>query len=480
MIPIAMGSQVMARGVRGLTIMEALAPGVTLHIDPDVLDQFRLGVPLKPGEETPISVRLAGVPTSVTVHRMTATVRVGTSATAPAPQSATVGITPDPRGGDDGVQYKVDVAPLARPRNVEIKLSGGDVLWAHGAVLSEDSYTLPDFAAQVNDYLDRLPAGTGDATLVFLVKSDTPGQLAISIDADQYTLSRLQTESWPSEVDGALRVDRTFDLDFGTVVDLPLAPIAAPAGRRVVLQRVSVDVAGDVGPERLLAGSAAPRAGEQATVSPDYFLAQPLTPPATLQGAGVSGLFTVDGATKLYVELQPDADGRPATGPPLAKTELELAPADPPEGARRQYAAFESPAALDAAHQYWMVVRGVQGVARVALRAATAGSAPLLVSRGGQTWKPIDGAGATRSTAALDLVYTPGADNRTVAVDLRLEGGNATPVATAEGFDPQPAVAPIVFEPVTPPPRGPLRLTARSRARGRLTLANVMQEYELA
>jgi hypothetical protein len=362
---------------------------------------------------------------------------------------------------------------------VQIKLSGGDALWAHGPILAEDTYTLPDFAAQVNEYLDRLPAGTGDATLVFLVKSDTPGRLSISIDADQYTLSRLQTESWPSEVDGALRVDRTFDLDFGTVVELPLAPVGPPAGRRVVLQRISVDVAGDGGPERMLAGATVPRVGEMATVSSNYFLAQPLTPPAALHGTGISGLFTVEGATKLYLELQADADGGPAAGSPLAQTELELTPTNPPARTRRWYAAFESPAVLDAGRQYWMVVRGVQGVAGVALRTATTDAAPLLISRGGQTWKSIDGAGSTCSAAALDLVYMPGADNRTVAVDLRLESSDATSVATIEGLDPQPAAAPVVFEPVAPG-RGPLRLTARSRARGRLTLANVMQEYELA
>lgn len=463
---------VRVHGQRGVGFPMA---GQVLDRVPDVavvLDPLSDAVELKVGAETEVAVALADVPVSATMRTFTARLRVADTGVAPAPQSMTVAITP---GGAAKTQFQVEVAGSRRPRGLELKLAGGDVFWTQAAALVEDEYQLPDFAAAVNAYLDRLAERERTVMLRFLVTSQGHGRVAIR--QLRFTYSLVQTQVWINELDGSPRVDRSLTLDFGRIEALPLTPIAPPAGKQVVLERVTLDVGGESGPERLIGDPDAPPGGEFATVSGEYFVAQPIVPAAALRCAGVSVYLAAESEGRVYVEVQPDASRRPAVGSPLAKSEAALAPSGGPPQGRWTYVALEAPVDLPPRALFWVVFRGIEGSARVALEPpATTDLLVLHVSRGGQVWKPLAAPGAGRTAAALRLINVPGPENRTAALSLSLRVGERE--VAMQRFDPETAPRPLTFEISPPPPTGAVHLIVRSHARGRLTVANVMQEYQ--
>jgi hypothetical protein len=230
---------------------------------------------------------------------------------------------------------------------------------------------------------------------------------------------------------------------------------------------------------------------QHATISPDFSLAQPFSLAGTVvarpaQCSGVSAFLECDAPAEIYVELQPDADGAPRSGAPLAKSNVQLAP--PQKGAAPSwtFAAFSGPAELTVDTPYWVVVKAVRGSARLGLRTgAAAATSPLrfgsaLINRGGERWKGLvsaresAGSAGTPVTALIGVVYVPGPDNQTAAVQLLLRDG-----AAEQRFDPSGQAATVVLG-VPADSRRQATLVIRSHARGLLTVANVVQEYRVS
>ena len=155
-----------------------------------------------------------------------------------------------------------------------MRLDGGEVFWTSSTAVVEGTFVLPDFVEQANAYLDKLPAGTEKVALVFLVKSDGPGQVNILIDEQSLVYSVIQTEAWPNPLDETVRVDRNLQLQFGSVERIPLTAFAGNAQSKLALKKLTADVGGSFGVERLFTNVADHDGREFATISSDYALAQ--------------------------------------------------------------------------------------------------------------------------------------------------------------------------------------------------------------
>jgi hypothetical protein len=426
------------------------------------LTELLLGVEVKPGEETELLLPLPGVRANSNLRRLAAVLSVADTHATPATQSTGVKITPGPNG--QTTDFTVEVDGPTRPSGVTLRLDGGEPFWTHGAPLAEARYALPDFAGPANEYLDRLTPGEGTISLKLLLRSDSPGRVALA--DPQYEHSLVQTEFWTNDVDGTLRVDRTLPLDYGTAEALPLRAVA-DAGAK--LQRITLDLGGETGPERLL-GSIAAAGNQFATVGGDYAVAQPVMPGIAVQAAGVAAWLESSEAARVYVELQADAAGMPAAGPPLARGELKIG------GEQRGWASvfFEAPAPLEADALAWVVLRAIQGRARVALETPASPPLPLVVNRGGPLWRRI----ASPPPAGLvRLLYLPDAESRSSALELAVEraGGEVAVQRVDPAADPR-----NIALDLSPGAAEGVRLLVRSRARGQVTIANVVQEYTLA
>lgn len=474
-----LGLDVGFKGLRGFATMEpiaALRPEI-LTVVANLGDLLGLdGVPLKPGEETQVAVSLNGVPLNADIKKLKAQIEVS-----PAPASAkeTLQQTSTVKEGTDPAkEYKVDIELPAVPRSLTVRLDGGEVFWTSSTAVVEGTFDLPDFVEQANAYLDKLPAGTGDVALLFLVKSDGPGKVKISVDEQSLEYSVIQTEAWPNPLDETVRVDRNLQLEFGSVERIPLSALARNPDGKLALSKLTADIGGSFGLERLFTNVADHDGREFATISSDYSLAQSFALTEGIVGtnkplhaAGVSLLLQVDGKTELYVEVQPDNGGVPATKAALAKSNLTIEPEKPTT--QWFLARFDQPADLSLDTRYWIVVKGIQGRALLALGGPTeAYLETVFVNRGGQLWKTFSRREKVVSNAFVRLVYLPEIDNKSASVEIGIEG-----VEELQRLDPQQEPQTISLEPPAAFKAAEPVIIIKSHAQGTLTLANVIQEY---
>jgi hypothetical protein len=435
------------------------------------------GTDLKPGEETTISVDLPGLPLNANVNKITATFRVSESPDVP--QTANVSVADKDDKPRDSI--KVTVSGPPGPRNVQVRLDKGQVFWNKPGTLSAGAYSIPDFSSAVNQYLDKLGAKNQKVTLTFLVKSDAPGTVSIAINGDELHYSLVQTQSWKNDLDSTFRVDRTLKLTFNQIEPLPVDAVAATGAKIVELR---LDAGGQFGPDRLL-GEVEVHDGTQfGSVSPDFSLAQGVTPVKDLlkteiDCTGVAGYFEGTDKAEFYVEMQPDQAGSPASGAPLAKANVSFAPADPKDIQPWTFAKFEKPVKLKPDTPFWIVLKGVRGSVRLGLKISSApsGNVPvtrdsLLLNRGGQLWKALTSSRVTPLEGLLSLVYVPQPDNQTAAVQIAVGEGQV------QHIDPAAKATTVHFQSPDLNPAAPL-LVINSHGQGSLTIANVIQEYTL-
>lgn len=439
--------------------------GEAYSMRPGIVDVFGTVlftyIPLKAGEETPVLVIVPDLPRNANVELITAELQVSDAMSSPPPDKASVKIR---QGTGSETALTVITDAPTRPRNVSIRLDQGEPLWNFGGSLVKDSYDVPNFAQQLNAFLDKVkPNADGSVTLNFLVKSDTVG--AVKIRIAEKRLSRLQTQTWPNELDQTLRVDRNLQLEFGQRHELPLDAIQG----QPALTAIRMDVGGTFGAERML-GPAQEHAGHDfATISSDYAVAQGLVLDKAMKAVGISGAFVADGEAELYVELQPDANGAPAADAPLAKSNLTLR-ASASAATPWVYAAFAAPADLSADTSYWIVVKGVRGNVRLGVDTDEESYLRhVVVNRSGKLWKRFDHS-ATPYVSLVRLVYLPETDNQSAAVRV---GVNES---LWQGVDPGPTPTSMAFA-LGGAGISAAAIVIESQARGALTLANVTQEY---
>ena len=439
---------------------------------------------LVPGEDTAVTVNVATLRGNSNVRHIAATLLVAdaTRVPAPAPTVATV----DSTASEATDTVAVTIATPKRPRSVSIRLDGGTPFWTHPAPLDEPQYLLPDFAAAVNAYLDKAALSGEGVPLRFLIRSDTPGLVGIRIDPAAVDATVIYMQSWTNTLDRTTHLDRALSLDFAAVEEIPLTPVDAPATGRVSLLRVTADVGGTVGAERLLGEVSVGGSTEAATVSAEYAVAQRTTPDAPLQCVGLSAFLLTAAPARIYVELQPEVNGAPAAGPPLARAEAALpAPSPTAKGGAWSYVAFERPGAIEAGQSYWMVLRGIEGETRIALERSGAGATfgtGAVMSRGGQRWRPV--APGRAPAAMLRLVHLPGPETTSAALVLEVRRASSNGASTAttlvrQRVDPRGGASSVALALGAGVERTPLTLVLRSHARGTVSIANVTQEYAI-
>lgn len=419
-------------------------------------------VSLKAGEETPVPLNLGDFPQNANVSAFELKLEAGDEFDAVPPDPTSKVTIKQGEGPEMAVSVTAD-APT-RPRNVSIRLEQGEPFWSFGDTLSKDSYELPDIARQVNDYLDKAPADASSVTLQFLVKSDTAGRVRLRVNKNVFT--RMRTQSWKNDLDQTFRVDRNLQLVFGQRYELPLDVL--PGSSRPVTIRM--DIGGTFGPERML-GTVRPHgAHDFAMVSSDYALAQGLVLEQGMKAVGVAGAFGSDVDAELYIELQPDESGSPASAAPLAKANLKLA-APVPGAPDWAYAPLGEPVDLAPGTPYWIVVKGVQGDVRLGVEPVTDSYLKhLAVNRGGKLWKAFDRR-ADATVSRLRLVYLPEPDNQSAAIRV---GVNE---ASWQSVDPGTTPAAATFNLGSPGAASPTTVIVEAQAMGTATLVNLVQEY---
>jgi hypothetical protein len=487
-IKLASGGDIKAE--RGLSAASASVLGAYEYvIDPSLL--FSDYHDLKSGTETTFDVSIAELPPNANVRALQATLYVA-DADAPADRNTTsVAITksPDPNGAGSG-SFNIAVDQATRPRNLQLKLSGGDPIWSFGPVLSASMYALPDFSQHLNTYLDRAHATGPVSRLTFVCKSDTPGKVGVRLS--QLEFSQVRTESWPNPLDRTTRLDRNLALSFGEIDRLPPLDALATGQGRVELLSVKLDASGQFGPDRLLGDVETHDGHLLATISGDYALAQRVSVSADVfksacRCTGINAFLTADSKTELYLEVQPGASGYPSADAPLAKANVSFTPADPNSTQPWTFARFDAPVDLKPSLSYWVVIKGGRGVTRLGLRqqpAATYTAAEpvvrdrLLVSRGGMIWKTLFRPDPVPPIVALlGLIYLPGADEQTAAVELIVTGVPSAP-PLRQSLDP--ARAPRTLELTAARQSWNTAIVeVRSHAAGSLTLANLIREYQV-
>jgi hypothetical protein len=352
-----------------------------------------------------------------------------------------------------------------------VRLESTEVFWSATGPQVEGSHELPDFSEQANQHFDKLAANQKVA-LTFLVKSDGPGTVEITVRDVEYSV--IQTQSWDNPLDNTVRLDRNFELDYGTIETVALDAFDGNV-KDLFLAAVRVDVSGEMGPERLLGDFEAQSGNQFVIVSPENSLAQSLVLASELtakpiQCVGVAAAIQVDAETELYLEIQSDAADSPATGSPLTKLNLTLPP--PQEGATQQwvFAQFDAPIELSPQTLYWIVFKGIRGRAMLALQEQHGGYLQRpLVNRSGQLWRELHGSAAA-DAALMRLVYLPDPDNQSSAIAMTLD-------KVSQQLDPTAQTKTVPFDLPSGRGLGPATLTIKSHARGRLSIANVIREY---
>jgi hypothetical protein len=429
------------------------------------------GVELVPGEETTLEVPLPGLLPNANIKGLKTVLEVwDEESQAVSDKSSLKQTSVIEEVGGEKKTYNVDLKIPALPRNISLRLDGGEVFWSFSGTLLKGTYNLPAFVEQINSYLDKLPEDSKEVSLKFLVKSDAPGRVKVLIKNVEYSL--IKTKSWPNSLDDTTRSDRNLQLDFGMIKRIELDP-SPEQGRQVFLSKIDLDIGGEFSRERYFKNIEEHNGKEFATVSSDYSLAQSFKSDIPLLVVGITGLFRADSKAELYIELQNDSGGFPAAEPPLAKSNLILAPDQDKEEKQWAYTSFEAQVNLKPEKQYWIVIKGIQGKALIALQSKSDQySQVVLYNRGGQLWKGFVGRSEKPLSALLRLVFLPDIDNQVAAVEIGIEG--------AEDFqrlDPRPEAQTISFDiPQGKDLKQPV-IVVKSQARGTLSIANVIQEY---
>jgi hypothetical protein len=346
-------------------------------------------------------------------------------------------------------------------------------------------------ASHVNAYLDKLPDNTGKVALRFLMTSDGPGQVKITV-AEDMEYSSIQTQTWRNALDGSIRFDRNLQLDYGMVKRLPLETISNQGNEKISLGKIEMDMAGEFSQERLLGSVQMDGTNQFATVSTDYSVAQEFQlDPQQLQAGksteisraeaselaapirvtGITGYLKVDSETEVYIEIRSSISGSPSAEPPLAKCNLSLSLAKKDSKGYWASVSFETPADLETETPYLIVIKGITGKAQLGLRAPTEGEylQKVLVNRGGQVWRNICPSSGT-VVVMLRLIYLPGIDNQTAAIEMGVEGK-----PKFEPLSPGSEVQTVSLDGLTGLSQA--TLVIKSHAKGTLTIANVIQEY---
>ena len=462
------------RGFADLSVVYTARPDILASMDLSALFGF---VSLQPGEETRVAVSLPGVPPNADIKELKASIEIRAGAdTEKASLKQTSKVQ---EGTENPTTYNVDIEVAALPRNLSLRLDGGEVFWTSSSATVEGTFDLPDFIEQANAYLDKLPAGSNEVALAFLVKSDGPGQVKISVDQSSLKFSAIQTQAWPNSLDETIRLDRNLELDFGQVERVKLDAFAGDKAM-LSLDKIHGDVGGQFGKERLFTSVATHNGNEFATISSDYSLAQSFVLSASilstdkpLHAAGIAGLFRIDEKLELYVEIQEDSNGSPSAKPPLAKSNLTLAADSQPEAGQWIFASFEQPVDLKLDTPYWIVFKGIQGKALLALGAPSeAYLGRVVVNRGGQLWKSVNRKSPAATGALVRLVYLPEIDNQSAAIEIGIEGASSL-----ERLDPSQVAQTISLTPPAGFQTDEPVIVIKSHARGTLTIANLIQEY---
>lgn len=486
----AVGSVKAPRGMTGDVVFGVINYDLTAV---GAVALFLTPIDVVPGKETTAPVTITPLPPNASIERIVARLAVNDADSSPAQAAVGVSIeknndAKDPASGS----FQIAVDEPVRPRNVQLKLKDGDVFWSFGGVLTEASYDLPDFASALNAYLDTAQFDAAVTELPLVIKSDAPGK--VGIDITELTYSQVKTQAWANPLDGTTRVDRNVAVDFGTVEQVPLDALTEQAGRVVQLRSLRMDVGGRFGPDRLL-GEIEPHDGRQfATISADYTLAQSFIVsgkliPGPRSCTGITCFFVGGDKAELYVELQKDANGYPAADPPLAKASLMFTPPEKSGHMPWTFARFSAPAELRTDIPYWVVIKGVRGAVRLGLQVTSNGddsALPVLrntmyINRGGQLWKSMfRPTPVPRIVAMCGVVYQPGSDDQTAAVQISATGAPESSDPVGERIDPDKAPRTISLNVKPDVGWNHLLLEVRSNAQGTLSIANVIREYRLA
>jgi hypothetical protein len=428
-------------------------------------------IPLKPGEKTPVTVTVGTLAPNTNVHAITAALLVADATDVPKPETTVAQV--DSTASEQADQVAITVATPRRPRNVTIELDGGAPFFSHPGSLTDATYAIPDFSTAVNAYLDRLQSVGEGVPLRFLVKSDTPGLVGITIDESTIRSTRVKMQTWTNEMDSTIHLDRALTVALADEQTIPLGPVQPPPNLRASLVTLSFDLSGTMGPERLLGDVSVEPVSEYATVSADYAVAQATAPGPAIACVGISARLLADGPARIYVELQPDDNGAPATGAPLARADLELKATGAGETGWT-YIPFGTPGRILANATVWILLRGVQGSVRLALEAAGRTFAmPASVSRASQGWQPL----GERLAATLRLVYLPEAENSSAALEV-IVAGRAGATLVRRRVEARASTQNVSLS-LNDADAVPLTLVVHAHARGTVSLANIVQEYAL-
>lgn len=434
------------------------------------------GYAVKPGQDTVIEVSVDGLRRNADVKTCAATLLVGgppllSLAMGGAPATTSISID----GPDGKKDYAVAVALPARPRNVTLRLEGGDVFFRHGDQLTNSEYDLPDFARELNAFLDGYQGGL-PVRLRFVLTSDAPG----SADVRMGTIvsNYIQTQTWTNPVDGTVRVDRSFDLAFGDVRDVELLPLPTDHSSRRLLS-LTADAVGEFGPERSLGEATLADSGtEFASIDSVFGAAQAVRAEVDVQCVGVALVLTARSSATVYVGFYADAMGQPDSAQgALGETQFAVEPAD--SGPAWFHAVLPAPVVLRAGQLVWLVSRGIQGEVRLAVARATFRHfGELRVTRGGHLWRALSHVHADDTRALVRLVHLPGPENASSALEFRLRSARSGNEYARMALDP--SARPLTVRvPLSDVAAGDdVRAEIWSHARGSVTLTNVIQEYE--
>jgi hypothetical protein len=366
-------------------------------------------VDLKPGEETEVLVELprAQLPGSADVKSVAATlyvVKPDLAALKGRDQSVVgvkdLGLSTDPKPDAPERSFALRMDAPGGPRNVELRLGDGPAFWTHAGTLDEGPHPLPDFSEQLNQVLDSLPPEASSITLRFRLKSDTPGKIRIQIGRIEFGV--LHTQSWTNPLDDTVRVERNLQLDFGSQAHIPLQPPELP-NLGFTLASVTMDIGGQLGPERLLGSVAAHGDREFATLSSAFSLAQSFILENPIRLTGLAGFFRAEVEAELYAEIQPDIQGVPANGPALSRASLTL-PASSEGSQGWSYIPLDPAIDLEATKRYWMILKGVRSQVRLGLKVHNEEPfGEILINRGGLRWKRLGWAYNPGRLFSLDL-----------------------------------------------------------------------------